>query len=314
MSGLTIEGLQVSAPGVTLVDGIDLSIAPGKVLGLVGESGSGKSLSLLSIPRLLPTGCQISGGSVRLNGQDLTGASERELRALRGGEIGVIFQDPFKSLNPVRRVGDLIAESARRHRGLSASAARQEAIDALAAVGVPDPERRARAFPHQLSGGQRQRALIAMALINQPSLLLADEPTTALDPTVQVQILDLIRAAAQRAGVIFVTHDLGAAAYLCDEIAVMYAGRIVEWAPTASLIAAPQHPYTAALLACTPRLDGVRPRAIAGNPTSPQDRPVGCAFRPRCERAVSACIGPPMLLAHGEGLAACFRPGPGLAA
>ncbi len=314
MDGLIIEGLEVSAPGVTLVDGIDLSVAPGKVLGLVGESGSGKSLSLLSIPRLLPDGCQITGGSIRLNGVDLTGASEREMRRLRGGEIGVIFQDPFKSLNPVRRVGDLIAESARRHRGLSAAEARHEAVEALAAVGVPDPERRARAFPHQLSGGQRQRALIAMALVNQPSLLLADEPTTALDPTVQVQILDLVRKASSQAGVIFVTHDLGAAAYLCDEIAVMYAGRIVERAPIEALIAAPQHPYTAALIACTPRLNGARPSAIPGHPTSPKDRPTGCAFRPRCPRAHSACVKPPVLAAQGQGVAACFRPGPDLAA
>lgn len=314
MDGLVIEGLQVAAPGVSLVDGIDLSVAPGKVLGLVGESGSGKSLSLLSIPRLLPPGLRIAGGSIRLNGVDVTAASEREMRALRGGEIGVIFQDPFKSLNPVRRVGDLIAESARRHRGLSAPAARNEAVEALAAVGVPDPERRARAFPHQLSGGQRQRALIAMALVNRPSLLLADEPTTALDPTVQVQILDLVRSASSRAGVIFVTHDLGAAAYLCDEIAVMYAGRIVERAPTAALISAPQHPYTAALLACTPRLDGARPAAIPGQPASPRERPVGCAFRPRCPRAHGACARPPVLAVQGQGLAACFRPGPELAA
>jgi len=314
MSGLVIEGLEVRAGGVTLVDGIDLSVAPGKVLGLVGESGSGKSLSLLSIPRLLPPGCAITGGAVRLNGQDLTAATDRELRALRGGEIGVIFQDPFKSLNPVRRVGDLIAESARRHRGLSAAAARNEAIQALADVGVPEPERRARAFPHELSGGQRQRALIAMALVNRPSLLLADEPTTALDPTVQVQILDLVRAASTQAGVIFVTHDLGAAAYLCDEIAVMYAGRIVERAPVTALVSAPQHPYTAALLACTPRLSGARPKAIPGNPTSPKDRPAGCAFQPRCPRAHEACVQPPRLTSLGAGVAACFRPGPDLAA
>ena len=252
--GLVIDGLRIAAGDLELVHGVSLSAGPGKVLGIVGESGSGKSLTVMSAPALLPPGVRVTGGSVRFEGLELTTATPEQLRALRGGGIGVVFQDPFKALNPVRQVGDLIAESVMRHQGLSGRAAWTQAVEALDEVGIPDPARRARAFAHQLSGGQRQRALIALALVNGPRLLIADEPTSALDPTVQVQILDLLRRAAAKAGVLFVTHDLGAAAYLCDEIAVMQAGHIVEQGPSAQIIRAPAHPYTRALLDCIPRL------------------------------------------------------------
>jgi ABC-type dipeptide/oligopeptide/nickel transport system ATPase component len=251
---LVVEGLRIATGDLELVHGVSLSVAPGKVLGIVGESGSGKSLTTLSAPRLLPPGVEIAGGSIRFEDRELTAATEAEMRRLRGGGIGVVFQDPFKALNPVRRVGDLIAESVVRHQGLAAGAAFARAVEALAEVGIPEPERRARAFPHQMSGGQRQRVMIALALVNGPRLLIADEPTSALDPTVQVQILDLIRRASAKAGVLFVTHDLGAAAYLCDEIAVMQAGEIVEQGPAGRIIRAPAHAYTRALLDCIPSL------------------------------------------------------------
>lgn len=253
---LSLKGLSVAAGSTELVHGIDLELAPGRVLGIVGESGSGKSMSIMSIPGLLPAGCRISGGEVHLDGRDLTRLSDKELQRVRGSEIGVVFQDPFTSLNPVRRVGSLIEESLLRHSGLGPAAARRRAVEALDEVGLPDPEAKARAYPHQMSGGQRQRALIALALINNPRLLIADEPTTALDATVQVEILDVLRRAAQRVdgGVIFVTHDLGAAAYLCDEIAVMRHGRIVETGSVSDIIMRPSHPYTRELLACAPQM------------------------------------------------------------
>jgi ABC-type dipeptide/oligopeptide/nickel transport system ATPase component len=253
---LSLRDLEIEAGAGPLVHGVNLEISAGKILGLVGESGSGKSLTVMSVPGLLPQGCRISGGEIRFAGRDLAGLSESELCKYRGREIGVVFQDPFTSLNPVRRVGSLIEESLQRHSGLSGEAAKRRAVECLDEVGLPNPEAKARAYPHQMSGGQRQRALIALALANGPRLIIADEPTTALDATVQVEILDVLRRSVERVegAVIFVTHDLGAAAYLCDEIAVMRGGRILEQGTTQDIIANPSHPYTIELLACSARL------------------------------------------------------------
>lgn len=254
---LALRGLTIDAGGPSLVHGLDLVLAPGRILGLVGESGSGKSLTTMSIPGLLPPGCRIAAGEILMDGQDLSRLPEAELRRRRGREIGVVFQDPFTSLNPVRRIGSLLEEVLKRHRpGLGTGAARNLAVEALDQVGLPDPEGKARAYPHQMSGGQRQRALIALALANNPRLLIADEPTTALDPTVQIEILDLLRRSVGRTGggAIFVTHDLGAAAYLCDDLAVMRHGRIVEQGRVEDVVLRPSHPYTIELLAAAPRL------------------------------------------------------------
>lgn len=257
---LTIQGLTVDAGAGALVNSVNLELAAGHVLGLVGESGSGKSLTVMSIPGLLPAGCRISGGEVLMDGQNLSRLSEHEMRRRRGRDIGVVFQDPFTSLNPVRRIGSLFWEALHRHSpGLGAAAAHRRIVEALAQVGLPDPEGKVRAYPHQMSGGQRQRVLIALALANNPRLLIADEPTTALDATVQIEILDVLRRSVERVegAAVFVTHDLGAAAYLCDEIAVMHHGRIVEHGPVQDIILRPSHPYTIELLACAPRLDSL---------------------------------------------------------
>ncbi|WP_292029662.1 ABC transporter ATP-binding protein [Brevundimonas sp. UBA2416] len=253
---LALRGLTIEAGDGPLVHTIDLELAAGRILGLVGESGSGKSLTVMSIPGLLPSGCRVSAGEIVFDGRDIVDLSEDQMRPLRGRDIGVVFQDPFTSLNPVRRVGSLLEEALRRHTGVSARVARDRVIEALDQVGLPDPVGKARAYPHQMSGGQRQRALIALALVNNPRLLIADEPTTALDATVQVEILDVLRRSAERVNgaVVFVTHDLGAAAYICDEIAVMRGGRIVEHGLVQNIIARPTHPYTKELLACSPRL------------------------------------------------------------
>jgi oligopeptide/dipeptide ABC transporter ATP-binding protein len=312
-TGLRVTGLEIGAGTLALVEGVELTVARGEVLGLVGESGSGKSLTIMSLPGLLPRGCRVTGGTIRLGDTDLTAADETLLRTVRGKRIGVVFQDPFTSLNPVRRIGDLMTEVIIRHQGLSKSEATSLAQSALADVGLPDPLRAAMAYPHALSGGQRQRVAIAMALINQPELVIADEPTTALDPTVQVRILDLLRARTRAAATIFVSHDLGAAAYLCDTIAVMYAGRIVERGATAELVRNPRHPYTAALLASIPRLGHTaRLQAIGGNPPTPGERAPGCAFSPRCPAADTACNTRPALVALGRAghLLACHHPGP----
>lgn len=311
---LSLNQVGIEAGGVALVESVTLDLAPGRVLGLVGESGSGKSLTVMSIPGLLPAGCTRSHGSIRLQGREIGNLPERELRQLRGSEIGVVFQDPFTSLNPVRTIGSLIEEAVRRHQGLAHREAQQAVVTALDEVGLPDPEAKARAYPHELSGGQRQRALIALAMVNRPRLLIADEPTTALDATVQIEILNLLNRSVRKAAgsAIFVTHDLGAAAYLCDEIAVMYAGRIVEHGPTAEIILRPQHPYTAALLACAPRIGGELVAAIPGHPPGPGGRGTGCAFAARCGRPVADCAGRrPVLLADDTGHAsACLNPLP----
>lgn len=280
---------------VRAVDGISFTIDKGRVLGIVGESGCGKSVTNLSILRLVPSPPgHTEARSILFDGNDLMKLSEREMRRVRGGRIAMIFQDPMTSLNPFMRVGRQISEATRIHLGHDRKTARQAAIEAMRRVGIPAPERRVDDYPHQFSGGMRQRVMIAMALSCEPDLLIADEPTTALDVTIQAQILDLLKKLRDDTGmaIILVTHDLGVVAGMCDEIVVMYAGRIAEQAPTGELFANPRHPYTRALLASVPRLDEqgrTRLRSIEGLPPDLIHMPPGCAFAPRCPHAQARC-------------------------
>ncbi len=292
MTLVAIRGLEVSFDGQPALRGIDLDVAAGEALGLVGESGCGKSVTWLAALGLLPARARIAG-SVRLGGAELLGAPAAELDRVRGGRVAMIFQDPASSLNPVHRVGAQIAEALRLHRGLAGAAARAEARRLLDQVGIPDAARRLDAYPHEFSGGQNQRVMIAMALAGQPELLVADEPTTALDVTIQAQILDLLQAIRREAGMalVLISHDLGVVADTCERVAVMYAGRIVEEAPVERLFAGPAHPYAQGLLGALPPLDGPRRRlaAIPGGVPEPWAMPRGCAFAPRCPHRIAAC-------------------------
>ena len=273
---------------VEAVDGISYTVDPGKVVGIVGESGSGKSVSSLTVMGLTRfAGNAEITGTVRFDGTDLLAAPDRELRQLRGNEIAMIFQDPLSSLHPLYRVGQQLVETVRAHRDTSRAHATSRAIEMLGLVGLPEPSRRFDSYPHELSGGMRQRVMIAMALINEPRLLIADEPTTALDVTVQAQILDLLRRLQRElnTAIVIITHDLGVVAEITDEVLVMYAGRIVEHADVDAIFATPEHPYTWGLLKSLPRLDtprGDRLVSIDGRPPSLMFKPAGCAFHPRC--------------------------------
>jgi peptide/nickel transport system ATP-binding protein len=272
---------------VRAVDGVSYSVDVHRSLGIVGESGSGKSVSNLTVLGLTRAANATFSGEVLFEGRDLLKLPEDELRKIRGEEIAMIFQDPLSSLHPFYRVGSQLVEAVRAHHDVSKSAARDKAVDMLQLVGIPEPRSRVDAYPHEFSGGMRQRAMIAMALINEPKLLIADEPTTALDVTVQAQILELIERLQAETGtaVIMITHDLGVVAEVTDEIAVMYAGRVVERAPTTELLATPQHPNTWGLLLSNPRMDSPRDEElvpIEGRPPSLITRPSGCAFHPRC--------------------------------
>jgi peptide/nickel transport system ATP-binding protein len=288
---LQVEDLRVefdTDDGVVhAVDGISYSLQAGRTLGIVGESGSGKSVaSLTTLGLTRVQGARIEG-RIALEGEDLVTMSDDGLRGIRGNEIAMIFQDPLSSLHPLYRVGAQLVEAIRAHRRVSKGVARERAVDLLRRVGIPDPRRRVDQYPHEFSGGMRQRAMIAMALANEPKLLIADEPTTALDVTVQAQILALLDDLQRRLGmaIIIITHDLGVVAEIADEIAVMYAGRIVERGSTAQIFGSPQHPYTWGLLKSIPRLDGPRGAdlvPIAGRPPSLIHRPSGCHFHPRC--------------------------------
>ncbi|HEY9346836.1 MAG TPA: ABC transporter ATP-binding protein, partial [Inquilinus sp.] len=257
---LAIEGLKVAIGGRSVVDGVSLSIGRGEVLALVGESGCGKSLTALSVLRLLPAAARVAGGAIAMEGTNLLALDEASLRDLRGNRVSVIFQEPVASLNPLVRVGDQVAESLRLHRGASAAEAHSEAVAMLARVGIADPERRAGQFPFELSGGMCQRVMIASALICRPEILIADEPTTALDVTIQAQILDLLKSLRAQAGsaILLITHDMGVVADMADRVAVMYGGTVVESGPVDAIFDAPAHPYTRLLLATVPRLDGPR--------------------------------------------------------
>ena len=295
-----------------IVRGVSFEVREGESVGLVGESGSGKSLTMLAVMGLLGPGLGSPSGEVRFAGSELRGMPESRLRQLRGAEMAMIYQDPMTSLNPMMRIGDQVAESLTAH-GVGAREAGLRAREELARVGIPDPERTARAYPHEFSGGMRQRAMIATALVNQPRLLIADEPTTALDVTIQQQILALVRQRQRGTGMatIWITHDLGVVAQLVDRVLVMYAGRIVEDAPVRDLFAAPQHPYTAALLASLPHAGDVERAPLAqigGAPPAPGSVPQGCSFRPRCPQAVERCLEDPPLMPRHASLAACWVP------
>lgn len=279
---------------VTIVDRVTLSVEKGRTLCIVGESGSGKSILSLSLMGLLPASGMISGDGVRLAGEDLLVLDDEEMRSIRGRRIAMIFQEPMTSLNPVFTIGDQLVEALRSHdRKTPTRQLRQRALEALKQVEMTDPERRLGQFPHELSGGMRQRVMIAMALIMQPEVLIADEPTTALDVSVQAQILALIKRLQRDTGmgIIFITHDLGVVSEIADEVAVMYAGRVVERASAEEIFRNPQHPYTIGLLASVPRLDGGEERlhSVDGIVPTPDRFPTGCRFHPRCVFADESC-------------------------
>ena len=301
---------------VPAVDGVTLAVAPGEVVALLGESGSGKSVTLRSLLRLHPPTARV-GGTIRVDGIDVTALGRRALADFRGRTASMIFQEPRLALDPVYTVGDQIAETVRRHGGVTRAAARARALDLFERVRIPSAARRLDNYPHEMSGGMLQRAMIAMALSCDPKVLLADEPTTALDATVQIQILLLVRELQREYGlsVIFVTHDIGVAAEVADRVAVMYAGRIVEEGAIGEVIRAPQHPYTRGLLDARVELAGERDRlvTIPGAPPDLGALPPGCAFAPRCARVSGTCresvprLAPPP--GHDARLAACFHPG-----
>jgi peptide/nickel transport system permease protein len=315
---LTLDNLQtqfhVKDRVYRAVGGVTLSVKPGECLGIIGESGSGKSVTALSVMGLVasPPGL-ITGGSAHYQGKDLIGAPYRKLRTLRGREVAYIFQDPLATLHPLYRVGDQLIEAISVHRSISRDEGRRKAIELLEAVRIPNAASRVNDYPHEMSGGMRQRVGIAMALANDPEVIIADEPTTALDVTVQAQILSLLDDLRRDRGlaIVFITHDFGVVGQLCDRVAVMYAGRIVEEGPTRAILDSPRHPYTARLMACVPELGGGRRRleAIPGLPPAVNDLPPGCAFAPRCNRATAACrAGEVTLDRAGDRAVRCIHP------
>ncbi len=316
MRDLRVAFQRKGEPETVAVDGVSFDVAPGQVVGLVGESGCGKSVTSMAIMRLLPSrGVRVSG-SVVMEGVDLLTLSDQQMRERRGRDLSMVFQDPLTSLNPVIPIGLQVTEVLRRHRGMGKETARKAAAELLERVGIPDPRRRLDSYPHQLSGGMRQRALIAIALACQPRLLIADEPTTALDVTIQAQILELLRELVRETGaaLIMITHDLGVVAGLCETVNVLYAGRIVERAQRHRLFSTPRHPYTHGLLRSIPRLDappGEELQAIRGSVVDNVPWTHACAFAPRCPRSLEACleVTPPGETSGGR-LLRCHNPVP----
>ena len=322
MPTLTVQKLRThfftKAGVVKAVDGVDFSVMPGQIMGLVGESGSGKSMTGYSIIGLVDEPGRIVEGRILLKGEDIRPFSAQQLREIRGNRIATIFQDPMMTLNPVLRIDTQMIEAITAHHRISRSAARERAREALARVGIPSPDERLNAYPHQFSGGMRQRVAIAIALLNKPDLIICDEPTTALDVTIQGQILFEMQKLCRESGtsLIWITHDLSVVAGLADTVSVMYAGRIVEAGPVADVLEAPRHPYTAGLIASTPaaaaRLGQVRGQPLAqipGMTPSLLRLPAGCAFRERCNRATDICKTEPPLVTDPGGLALrCFHP------
>ncbi len=310
---LEVQDLCVSFSGFDILDGISFSLDPGEILGIVGESGSGKSMTALAIMGLLPTGGRMHADRLRLMGEDLLRARPDRMDALRGAAMGMIFQEPMTALNPVMTVGEQIAETARRHLRVSRREARDRAIEALRRVGIAAPEQRVGDYPHHMSGGMRQRVMIAMALICRPRLLIADEPTTALDVTIQAQILDLMLdlQAEYRMGIVLISHDLGVVSAFTDRVLIMYLGKVMEEARADSIFQAPRHPYTQALLDSIPQVERPADRlnAIRGTVPSVTDLPPGCRFAPRCDFARPICdAAQPSLYEVGpEHRAACIR-------
>jgi peptide/nickel transport system ATP-binding protein len=312
---LAVDGLSVRIGGVPVLSDVGFAVDAGERVGLIGESGSGKSITALSVMGLLPDGAHATG-SVRLRGEQVLGAPERRLAALRGDTAAMVFQEPMTALDPVVPVGRQVAEAVRLHRPMPRAQARAAALELLAQVRLPRPQALFRTYPHQLSGGQRQRVVLAMAMANRPGLLICDEPTTALDVTVQKAMLDLIRGLVADAdtSLLFITHDLAVVSEVCDRVLVMYGGRVVESGPVAQVLGRPRHPYTAGLLA-TSDLTAVPPgsslRTIPGTVPRAGGFPAGCVFRNRCERALPACEQLPPLAPDGPGrLLACVNPVP----
>jgi oligopeptide/dipeptide ABC transporter ATP-binding protein len=315
---LTVRDLRITFPtargDLTAVDGISYSLAARRTLGIVGESGSGKTVSALALLRLTPPQARLSG-TILFEGQDIATLDDSAMEKLRGNRIAMVFQEPMTALNPVLTIGEQIAEAWIIHRGLDREAAREAAVAMIGKVGIPDPERRADSYPHQLSGGQRQRAMIAMALACGPALLVADEPTTALDVTVQAQILDLVMQMQAEFGmaILFISHNLAVVSEVADDVAVMYAGRIVELAPAAEIFANPLHPYTRGLIETVPRIGHGRKKlpAIRGTVPDPLSLPAGCRFSNRCPLADDHCrrADPPLTEPTPGRLVACYKPG-----
>ncbi|WP_375597515.1 ABC transporter ATP-binding protein [Devosia sp. Naph2] len=312
MAFVQIRDMSVAFGSAPALRGISLSVERGEALGLVGESGCGKSITWLAALGLLPRSAKV-GGSVLLDGVELIGASPSVLEPVRGGRIAMIFQDPASSLNPVHRIGHQVAEALALHRGLTGAQARAEVVRLFDQVGIPDARNRLNAFPHELSGGQSQRVMIAMALAGEPELLVADEPTTALDVTIQAQILDLLGTIRRDTGMglVLISHDLGVVAETCSRIAVMYAGRIVEQADSAAIFANPKHPYTRGLLGAMPPISGPRRKlaSISGSVPEASRMPRGCAFAPRCSEAIAECssVDPRAVSVEIGHLASCIR-------
>jgi oligopeptide/dipeptide ABC transporter ATP-binding protein len=318
MSLLELRGLttafQTARGEISAIEDISFELNAGEILGIVGESGSGKSVTALTIMGLLPQPpARIAAGSVRFAGEELTTASPNRMEKIRGAGISMVFQEPMTSLNPVFTIGEQIMETVRAHERMSASAQRERAIEMLDRVGIPSAAERLNDYPHQLSGGQRQRVMIAMSLVCRPKLLIADEPTTALDVTIQAQVLDLLMDLRDELGmaIMIITHNMGVIAEVADRVLVMYAGRIVEQSPAADLFDAPQHPYTKGLLACVPTLQQDRHRLIAipGSLPEPARRPPGCRFAPRCTYRIEACRAaiPPLVMQREDRAVACIR-------
>jgi oligopeptide/dipeptide ABC transporter ATP-binding protein len=312
---LEVRNLQThfrTATGIVkAVDGVSFEIAAGSSLGIVGESGSGKSVTSLSILRLIEPPGYVAGGQILFKGQDIIGFTEREIRNLRGRDICLVFQDPMAALNPVYTVGAQVAEAIEAHQTVSRREALDRAVELFRLVGIPAPERRVHEYPHRLSGGMRQRVTIAIALANEPDLLILDEPTTALDVTIQAQILDLVRDLRRRinTAVLLISHDIGVVREICDEVIVMYGGRIMERGAVSKVTEDPKHPYTAGLLASIPSagMKGQRLKAIGGSVPNPLRMPPGCPFRPRCPQAMPQCATMPALRDCGDGrLVACW--------
>jgi oligopeptide/dipeptide ABC transporter ATP-binding protein len=298
---------------VRAVDGVSFEVARGDALGIVGESGSGKSMTLRAILGVLPPEAHVTAGQVLLDGQDLVPLRQSDLNRIRGPKMSMIFQEPMSALNPVMRVGPQIAEGPLVHLGVSRSKAAERALDLMRRVGIPDPERRFRAYPHEFSGGMRQRVMIAIALACEPEIILCDEPTTALDVTIQDQILRLLAGLCRETGVslIFVTHDLPVVAQICQQVAVMYGGRLVETGPVREVLIDPRHPYTLGLVRSAPDFDNVRESLvpIPGSPPSLVSPPEGCRFHPRCKFAEEDCLvtEPPLKLLGGGRATACLH-------
>lgn len=309
-------GFNTEQGPVRVVENVSFDLKPGHTLGLVGESGCGKSVTAQTIMRLLPSPpSRIEGGRILFDGKDLAAATQREMQKIRGDRIGMVFQEPMTSLNPTLRIGEQIAEPLMLHRGMKRAQADEEVIRVLRQVGIGNAERRLLQYPHELSGGLRQRVMIAMAIICKPQLLIADEPTTALDVTIQAQIMELLKALQKELGlaVLLITHDLGMVAEMCETIAVMYAGRIVETGRTADVFAKPRHPYTYGLLNSSPRRakKGERLPSIPGLVPPPGARGQGCSFAARCPNALERCRAEaPPLIPQGNDAAACWNPMP----